>query len=172
MKNLFIAVLSAILMTSCFGGATYSIDNPTNQPIEVSIDGKDPITVAAKELKRMDETLDEGEHTMKVNGGEEIKFNLDKNHVMLNPTLSTYIIAEIVYGNTDFPTDTVIVVDDVEYRGAFPLVSNAPFIYTGDINFHVDKPVVDEVETTKGSVVYNKILRESEFKDFYKKEYR
>lgn len=172
MRNLFIAALSLILMTSCFGGTTYSIDNPTDQPIEVSIDGKDPITVAAKELKRVDGTLSEGEHTMKVGDGQEIKFNLDRNHVVLNPTLSKYIVAEVVYGNMEFPTDTVITVDGVEYSGAFPLVSNAPFIYTGDLNFHIDQPVKDEIETSKGAVVYKKMLRECDFKDFYKKEYR
>jgi hypothetical protein len=173
----FACVLAAFLMTSCFGGVTYRIDNPTNEAIEVSIDGKSPVTVAAKEFKRIDATISKGEHTMKVANGAEIKFTLGENdnHVMLNPTLSTYVIAlqEYGIGTTSSDNDTVIEIDGKEYEGPFPLVSNAPFIYTGNVNFQVDAPFKDEITTSKtGTVIMRKVFRKADFIDYYNAEYR
>jgi len=172
---LFTCTLISLLMSSCFGGATYSIDNPTDQAIEVSIDGKDPIKLEAKEFKRMDNTLSLGEHTMKIGDGEEIKFNLDVDHAVLNPTKSTYVIAIQEYG-TGFASssnDTIITIDGVKYEGPFPLVSDAPFIYTGNINFNIDKPFKDEITSSKtGTVTLKKLFRKSEFIEYYNKEYR
>lgn len=172
----FLFCLSIILfMTSCFGGATYSIDNPTDQAIEVSIDGKDAVSIGPKELKKMDGTLSMGEHTMKVGSGTEVKFNLDKDHVMLNPTLSTYVVALQEYGTgmQSSANDTIVSIDGQNYEGPFPLVSNAPFIYSGDLNFHVDAPFKDEIQTSKvGTVTMRKLFRKSDFIDYFNKEYR
>ncbi|WP_156032797.1 hypothetical protein [Prevotella sp. 10(H)] len=179
MKNkhayLSLLIFSLIfLMTSCFGGATYWIDNPTDQPIEVSIDGKDPITLNAKEYKKMDETISEGEHTMKVGDGQEIKFTLDKDHVTLNPTLSTYVVVLQEYGTglASSDNDTIIKIDGKEYEGPFPIVTNDPFIYTGNINFLVDAPFKDEISRSSGgTVTLRKLFRKDDFVEFYKKEY-
>ena len=171
---LFIFAIVAFAMTSCSGGATYWIDNPTDQAIEVSIDGNDPITVGAKEFKKMENTLAEGEHTMKVGNGEEIKFNLDQNHVTLNPTLSTYVVVlqEYGVGMQSTANDTIITLDGKQYEGPFPLVSNAPFIYTGNMNFLVDAPFKDEITTSQaGTVVMRKLFRKDEFIKYYEKEY-
>lgn len=172
---LFFAI-AAFAMTSCFGGVTYSIDNPTDQPIEVSIDGGEAITIGAQELKRMDGTLSEGEHTMKLKDGEEIKFTLDKDHVMLNPTLSTYVTALEEYsiggGMQSSKNDTIIVIDGTEYEGPFPSVSNDPFIYSGNLNYHVDAPFKEEITTSKtGTVTMRKLFRKEEFIKYYKDEY-
>jgi len=172
-----LCLLSAIvfLMTSCFGGVTYSIDNPTDQAINVSIDGKDAVSIGPKEFKRMDGTLSEGEHTMKVNDGQEIKFNLDKDHVMLNPTLSTYVkvLQEYGVGMQSTANDTIINIDGQTYEGPFPLVTNDPFIYTGDLNFQVDAPFKDEITTSKtGTVTMKKLFRKNEFIKYYKDEYQ
>ena len=172
---LFFAI-AAFTLTSCFGGVTYSIDNPTDQAIEVSIDGRDAITIAPMELKRMDGTLKEGEHTMTLKDGEEIKFILDKDQVMLNPTLSTYVTALEEYsvggGMQSSKNDTILVIDGKEYEGPFPAVSNYPFIYSGNLNYHVDKPFKAEITTSKsGTVTMRKLFRKDEFIKYYKEEY-
>ncbi|MCD7973513.1 MAG: hypothetical protein LUG18_12810 [Candidatus Azobacteroides sp.] len=168
-------IFLSFLFTSCFGGATYWIDNPTNETIEVSIDGKDPVTVGPGEFKKMSGTLNMGEHTMKITGGEDIKFNLDKDHVTLNPTLSTYIIGLQEYGRgrASGENDTIIEIDGVKFQGPFPLVTNDPFIYTGNVNFLVDAPFKDEITTSKtGTVTMRKLFRKHDFIEFYKKNYR
>ena len=166
--------ITALVLTSCDDGVTY-IDNPTSQAIELTIDGKKPITVAAKEFKRMDKSLSQGKHSMQIENGEAIEFNLDKNHVMLNPTLSIYVTVVQEYG-TGFQSsanDTTIVIDDVEYYGPFIAVSNAPFVYTGNINLMVDKPIPDQIETSKtGNVALKKLFRKDEFIEYYEEEYR
>ena len=179
MKNKLITSVLAVfafafLMASCSGGATYSIDNPTDQAITVSIDGKDPVSIGAKEFKKMDGTLSNGEHTMKIGDGQEIKFTLDKDHVMLNPTRSTYIkvLQEYGVGMQSSDNDTIINLDGQSYEGPFPLVSSEPFIYTGDLNFQVDSPFKDEITSSKtGTVVMKKLFRKDEFLKFYKDEF-
>ncbi|MBB4036148.1 hypothetical protein GGR21_002049 [Dysgonomonas hofstadii] len=167
-------IVVLFFMSSCSGGATYSIDNPTDQAISVSIDGKDAISIGAKEYKKMDGTLSKGEHTMKVGDGQEVKFNLDQDHVMLNPTLSTYVrvLQEYGVGMQSTANDTIINIDGQTYEGPFPLVSNEPVLYTGDLNFQVDAPFKDEITTSKtGTVTMKKLFRKDEFLKFYKDEY-
>ena len=170
----FICTLTSLFITSCSSGAWYSIDNPTDKEISVIIDGKAPIKLAPEEFMRTEDYLSFGEHTIKVDGGEEVKFNVDKDHVMLNPTLSTYVKVLQEYGSglASSDNDTTIVIDGKKYEGPFPLVTSDPIIYTGDLNFAVDKPFKDEIETSKaGTVIMKKLFRKEEFIDFYKKEY-
>lgn len=174
-QTVLLLCLSIIfLSTSCSSGATFWIDNPTDQAIEVSIDGKAPITVNAKEFKKMNNHLSLGEHTMKIANGEEIKFNLDKEHVILNPTLSTYILVLQESGvEIHSPqNDTIIEIDGKKYEGPFPIVSNAPFIYSGDTNYLINSLFKDEIEIHKtGTTVMKKLFRKDEFIEFYNKEY-
>ena len=172
-KLAFICSFAIFMLASCSNGATYWIDNPTNNEITVTIDGKEEIKVAANEFKKMEKTLKLGEHTMKVNDAE-VKFNLDKDHVILNPTLSTYVIVLQEYGTGFASTenDTVITLDGEEYEGPFPTVTADPFIYSGDLNFLVDTPFKGTIETSKtGTVIMRKIFRKTDFIKFYQEEY-
>jgi len=175
LTHLLASLFMAFVIVSCSGGATYWIDNPTDDAISVSIDGNDPVTVNPLEFKKMENTLKEGEHTMVVNGGNEIKFMLDKNHVTLNPTLATYVVAIQEYGTglASSDNDTIVEIDGKKYEGPFPVVTNEPVIYTGNINFLVDKPFKDEITTSKsGTVIMRKLFRKNDFIDYFKKEYR
>ena len=177
-KNLinlaFICSVALFVLASCSGGATYWIDNPTNKEISVSIDGKGAIQLAPNEFKKMNKSIALGKHTMKVDDGNEISFDLDKNHIVLNPTLSTYIIVLQEYGTGFASTNnyTTITLDGIEYEGPFPIVTSDPFIYSGDLNHLVDSPFKDDITTTKtGTVTLRKIFRKNDFIEFYKEEY-
>ena len=173
-KLSFICSMAIFILASCSGGATYWIDNPTNNEITVTIDGKDPIKLAPNEFKKMENTIKQGKHTMKVDDGNEIAFDLDKNHIILNPTLSTYVIVLQEYGTgmASSDNDTVIIIDGVEYEGPFPSVMSDPFIYSGDLNFLIDKPFKDEIQSSKtGTVIMKKVFRKNEFINFYNEEY-
>lgn len=174
-QTTFLLCLSiAFFFTSCFGGTTYWIDNPTDQAIEVSIDGETPVTINAKEFKKMDNALGSGEHSMKVTNGQEVKFNLDKDHVILNPTLSTYVVVlqEYGVGMQSTKNDSIFEIDGNKYEGPFK-PSNAPFIYSGDINYLIDKPFPEQISTQKsGTVTLKKIFRKADFIEFYDKEYQ
>ncbi|MFV0537961.1 MAG: hypothetical protein ACK5M3_11380 [Dysgonomonas sp.] len=75
-QTIFLLCLSIIFsQASCSSKVTFWIDNPTDQAIEVSIDGKNPVTVKAKEFKKMNNSLSLGEHSMKITNGKDIKFN-------------------------------------------------------------------------------------------------
>ena len=176
-KQLFtlalICSLVAFIMSSCSGGAMYYIDNPTNKEITVTIDGKST-KLTPNEFKKMDGSLKLGKHTMKVDDGNEIAFDIDKNHVILNPTLSTYIIVLQEYGTGIASDDdyTTITLDGEEYEGPFPIVTSDPFIYSGDLNLLIDKTFKEEIYTSKsGTVTMRKIFRKSDFIKFYEEEY-
>ena len=168
-----ICSLVAFIMSSCSGGATYWIDNPTNKEITVTIDSKST-KLTPNEFKKMDGSLKLGKHTMKVDDGNEITFDLDKNHVILNPTLSTYIIVLQEYGVGIESDDnyTTITLDGEEYEGPFPIVTSDPFIYSGDLNLLIDKTFKEEIYTSEsGTVILRKVFRKTDFIKYYEKEY-
>ena len=171
--KLALVSLFVFVLASCTEGVTY-IDNPTNKEITVTIDGKNPVKVKPNEFKKLDSPLKKGEHSMKVDDGNEIKFSMDDVKVILNPTLSTYIAVLQEYGVAIMSDkhDTTIILDDDEYYGPFPLVTSEPVIYTQDLNLLVDQPFKDEIYTSKtGTVTLKKIFRKNDFIKYCEEEY-
>jgi len=165
-------VVACLLMTACGSGMKVEMDNPTNQKITVKIDGSKEYSLNPMELIEVT-GLKKGEHTMTVNGGSEIKFNLE-NSSMINPTLSLYVIAEQEYG-TGFADDSKwvdVVIDGKECWGPFKVIENAPVIETASLNHGVLAPFGEEIETYKsGTVVLTKIFRKDDFLKFYEEDY-
>ncbi|MCL1943854.1 MAG: hypothetical protein FWF54_09950 [Candidatus Azobacteroides sp.] len=175
MKNLsvfLVSLISVFLMLSCSGGTECKIDNPTNAEIKVIIDGNSPIVLAPAEYNPDTKiSLKEGEHTMKVNDGDEIKFKVSGNTGLLNPTLSTYVFAKEEYSTTGLSnelTDTDIELDGTTYTGPFEKISEA-FIPTDDVNLGIDQSFKSEISTHKtGVVIIKKIFRQKDFIDYFK----
>lgn len=165
----------ALFMVSCSGGSDYYIDNPTSEPINVSVDGQAAVTVAANEFKKMDGGLKEGEHTMKVGEGAEVKFNTADGTYVLNPTGATYVKVKQEYGiGIASGADYVdIDIDGTKYNGPFPNVYTEPVIDIAGISYDVTTPFSDQVTVVRGQtkVVKTKIFRKDDFIKFYKEEF-
>lgn len=174
MKKFLLVAAAALglLMSSCGGGMKVEMDNPTDQAITVKIDGEKEYSLAPMELIEVT-GLKAGQHTMSVNGGAEMAFNLEKTS-MLNPTLSTYVIAEQEYG-VGFADDSKWVdveIDGEEYWGPFQVFENAPIIETEGLHHNVLVPFNDEIETySNGTVIKRKIFRKGDFIKFYEEDY-
>ncbi|WP_177760950.1 hypothetical protein [Flavobacterium sp. I3-2] len=172
-KIKFISAFCFILgmaLTSCSSGVEYSIDNPTDQAIKITIDENEAITIEPKTLKTIEGKLEKGKHSMQVEGGEKIDFNLEDDKVMLNPTLSSYIRLKQEYGMGFQSTlkDTTIIINNEKYTAPIINVSKDPVIKLSDINFSVNEPYPDEVETySNGTVVKIKLFREGDFVKYY-----
>ena len=163
----------AFALTSCSSGVEYSIDNPTDQAIKVIIDENEPITVEPNSYKKIEGTLEKGKHTMQLENGEKTEINLDKDKVMLNPTLSNYVkvIQEYGVGLQSSANDTTVMIDSKKYAGPIKEVSKAPVIYLGDINFDIETDYPSVVETSsRGTVSMIKIFRFVDFDKFYESE--
>jgi len=173
-KFLLVAVAAlAMLMTSCGGGLKVEMDNPTNETITVKIDGDKEYTLSPMQLMEV-KGLKAGDHTMTVNGGPEIKFNLAGSS-LLNPTLSTYVTDKQEYSSTSGNMDTSdwvdIVIDGEEYWGPIEAFENQPIISLEKINYGVLVDFPDEVETSRGSVTHTKLFRGVDYPKYYKAAY-
>ncbi|MEN3755081.1 hypothetical protein ABC733_27790 [Mangrovibacter sp. SLW1] len=86
---------ACIALTACFGdNKEFLIDNPTGQPLAISIDAQ-KITVPAKESQSI--KLSAGQHTLTLANGETVKFSVfdawprSGNSGIINPTRTRYI---------------------------------------------------------------------------------
>jgi len=173
-KILLVAVAAlAMLMASCGGGLKVEIDNPTNETITVKIDGDKEYTLAPMELLEV-KGLKAGDHTMTVNGGSEIKFNLTGNS-LLNPTLSTYVTDKQEYssvsGNMDTSDWVDVIVDGEEFWGPIEVFESKPVISLDKINYGVLVEFPEEVNTSKGSVTHTKLFRGVDYPKYYREAY-
>lgn len=89
--------LAALLLAGCAGGnVDFSIDNPTDAPLKLQIDGT-AYEVPAHQAK--DLTLKAGGHTLDAPATGPVKFNVyaERKGALINPTLSDYVIVSEAY---------------------------------------------------------------------------
>lgn len=95
MKKITLLTLFSLVIISCKRNKTLHIDNPTNETLSFVIDNRD---VTVSPLGTIDYKTLSGDHVLKSNG-KETSFYLPKDGKFLfNPTQSTYILQEAMYG--------------------------------------------------------------------------
>jgi len=175
MKKILLVAAAAVamLMSSCGSGIKVEMDNPTSQAITVAIDGKE-YNLAPMELIKV-EGLKKGPHTMSVDGGADISFDLEGD-ALLNPTRSLYVtdVQEYSTGGGDMDTSewVTVEIDGEEYFGPIKLYENQPVIKMDGIKIGLLEEFPDEVETLKnGSVFMTKIFRKADYFKYYEEAY-
>lgn len=104
-KHLFQILTVSLILSSLFSCSkpskgTYLIDNPTNENITVSVDDAEYVVPANSGL---DVEIEYGRHILKYNGQSItifVKNSADKR-VIVNPTLSNYVIYSQLYVTDD-----------------------------------------------------------------------
>lgn len=96
MKALLFPVLAALALSACSSKVDFEIDNPTNAPLAISIDGKD-LPVAANASRAV--SLAPGKHRLHSERLGEVRFIVyaDGRGGLINPTLSEYVTAREIY---------------------------------------------------------------------------
>lgn len=96
MKALLFPFLAALALSACSSKVDFEIDNPTNAPLAISIDGKD-LPVAANASRAV--SLAPGEHRLHSERLGEVRFIVyaDGRGGLINPTLSEYVTAREIY---------------------------------------------------------------------------
>lgn len=166
-RVMFIALAASMLfLTSCGNKVLCLIDNPTDQEMRVSIDGKE-IILSPKEFRKLDD-ISKGEHKMIVDGNEEQIFSVEKA-CMINPSGQDYVIWSEEYsmtgGNPIHLDMTSVTIDGTKYKGPFEVRSGNPIAYE-DISFDTleELPEQCEIPDSKSYVIRKKIYRAADFK--------
>jgi hypothetical protein len=173
-RLLGLGMIACLLMTACGSGMKVEMDNPTDQSITVSIDGKE-YTLAPMELLPI-KGLKKGEHTLQMAGGQETKFTLETPS-LLNPTLSLYVTDKEEYsgdgtGMMDDSDWVTVLIDSTEYWGPIEVFENQLVIPLNKINYGVTTDFPEEVETSREAVIHTKIFRKNDFLKYYEEAYQ
>ncbi|WP_369038450.1 hypothetical protein [Stenotrophomonas maltophilia] len=170
MKNLLFPLVATLALAACSSKVDFEIDNPTDTPLAISIDGKD-MPVAAKASRPV--SLAPGEHRLHTDALGDVRFIVyaDSRGGLINPTLSEYITAREIYvtGEDKLKNFGVsglgIDVGGVEFKGPFDKFHGLFIDKTW--NFGVREPFPDEqvvahVDSTGGRIS-TKIFTAPEF---------
>jgi hypothetical protein len=176
MKKRYLPLALVALLAGCSGrSADYAIDNPTDKPLSLTIDGK-TYEVAPHDEKEL--SLDAGEHTMKGDVVGDIKFisYYRGRGGIINPTLSDYVIYrqsfEKVGANVPGYTGKLdqVVLDGVTFEGT--MKQSSELFIDKDWTYGVNEELPDSVtEHDNGSnnTVHNKVFRARDFIAFFEK---
>ncbi|WP_313438848.1 hypothetical protein [Stenotrophomonas sp.] len=123
MKLLF-PFFAALALAACSSRIDFEIDNPTDAPLAISIDGKD-LPVAAHASRPV--SLAPGEHRLHTDRLGDVRFIVYERGRggLINPTLSEYVTAREIYVTGEdklknFGTSGLgIEVGGVEFKGPF-----------------------------------------------------
>ena len=98
MKTLALSFATLLLLAGCAGGGSvdFSVDNPTDAPLRLKIDGAD-YEIAAHQAKAL--ALKAGEHSLEAPATGPLKFIVyaGRKGGLINPTLSDYVIVSETY---------------------------------------------------------------------------
>jgi len=176
LKRKLVSLALVALLAGCTDrSASYSIDNPTDKPLSLTIDGK-TYDVAAHDGKSL--SLSAGEHTMKGDMVGDIRFisYFRGRGGIINPTLSDYVIYRQSFEkeNTTSPGYKgkldQIVLDGVTFEGTMKQ-ENGLFI-DKDWTYDVDEELPDSVtehDNGANNTVHNKVFRAKDFIAFFEK---
>jgi hypothetical protein len=175
MKKLVPLALVALLAGCSDRSASYSIDNPTDTPLSLTIDGK-TYEVGPHAGKSL--SLSAGEHTMKGDVIGDIKFisYYRGRGGIINPTLSDYVIYRQSFEkeNTHSPgymgkLDQVVL-DGVTFEGTMKKADE--LFIDKDWTYDVDEELpnsVTEHDNGSNNTVHNKVFRAKDFIAFFEK---
>ncbi len=173
-QRLSAILLVTVICTSCINFQPKTrIDNPTHVPITVVIDGKKSYEIPPRQQIRI-KTLNKGPHTIQLDGGEIINFELTTQNAMLNPVMYPYILVREEYGEGEFSNHDFreLEIDGVTYTGPFTPLEGMIWIDSKRFHYDAITPFPGEVYTKSGKNINKiKIFRVEDFISYYEQEY-
>src|SRR4051812_20761824 len=175
-KKRLVTLAFVALLAGCGDrSASYAIDNPTDKPLSLTIDGK-VYEIAAHDDKSV--SLSAGEHTMKGDLVGDIRFisYYRGRGGIINPTLSDYVIYRQSFEKENSKSPGYqgkldqVVLDGVTFEGTMKQ-ANDLFI-DKDWTYDVDEELPDSVtehDNGANNTVHNKVFRSRDFIAFFEK---
>lgn len=96
MKKIILFFCAVIILASCSNKCDLAIDNPTDQIVTLYVDSL-YVEVPAKEVVWVE--MGKGNHSIKLQNDSLINYNFTESVYMVNPSLSSYLMYEELYGN-------------------------------------------------------------------------
>jgi hypothetical protein len=178
MKKRALSLTALVLLAGCAGGnVDFSIDNPTDAPLKVQIDGT-AYEIPAHESR--DVTLKAGGHSLDAPATGSVKFNVyaGRKGALVNPTLSDYVIVSEAYitdpskAKNFMPAGSgPFELDGVDFNGPFEL-ANGLFIEK-DWRFGVKEPFPESLtgyDAGNGGNIFRKIFTAPDFVAYFEKQ--
>ncbi|WNL44416.1 hypothetical protein RKE25_13355 [Dyella sp. BiH032] len=171
--------LSAFLaLTGCTSSnVDFSIDNPTEAPLKLQIDGT-AYEIPAHQAKEL--TLKAGGHTLDAPATGTVKFNVyaERKGALINPTLSDYVIVSATYVTEASKAKNFMPagggpfqLDGVEFHGPFELADS--LFIEKDWRFGVTEPFPDSLtgyDAGNGGNIFRKIFTAPDFVAYFEKQ--
>lgn len=172
-------LLAALLLSACGESSqTFVLDNPTDAPITLSLDGQKH-EIPANNSSELE--LAPGAHTLSNEKLGEVRFIVyaGGKGALINPTLSDYIIANQVYVTDDSKLSNFgqlknkVALDGVEFIGPFWQSHDLFIANAWDFGPREAFPETMEVRHVpkEGGNFYSKLFTAQEFIDYYESEY-
>ncbi|SQI41579.1 Uncharacterised protein [Leminorella richardii] len=175
--------IAAIGLAGCFGGSKeFSIDNPTDKPLSVSIDNKE-YTVPAGEMQNV--TLSAGPHSLTLSTGETVKFSVlcaygnSERSGIINPTRTRYVYVVQKYladGTQPFTENGevhVLKINGEEFTGPFTDLGNELFIdsHIKNWSFGPTESLPETVYASSKDTYKTKLFRVNDFIHYYNTDF-
>lgn len=173
-----LSLAALALLTGCAGNSVdFSIDNPTDAPLTLQIDGT-AYEIPAHQAKNL--TLKAGGHSLDAPATGALKFNVyaGRQGALINPTLSDYVIVSEAYitdaskaKNFNPAGGGPFELDGVRFDGPFER-ANALFIEK-DWRFGVKEPFPDSLtgyDPGNGGNIFRKIFTAPDFVAYFEKQ--
>jgi len=154
-RHLFLplAFLAALLLSGCGADVVFTLDNPTDRPLAVTIDGE-MHNLAPRTGEKL--ALAPGRHRLSAPDTGTVLFMVYTKGAggIINPTLRPYVVIQEIYATDDAaaehfkPFRKTIALDGVEFEGPFS-VSSELFIEKA-WQFDVHQPMPDSISVDAG----------------------
>ncbi|WP_312951785.1 hypothetical protein [Superficieibacter sp.] len=174
---------ACVSLTACFGDSKeFIIDNPTAKPLAISIDNE-KITIPAQETQNI--KLDAGLHTLSLENGENIKFNVfdawPRSGVsgLINPTrtryiqvVQKYVAAGVQPANENSDVHTIRINGEV-VTGPFQDLGSELFIdkFSYDWELGPTEALPESMSSTSKDNYKTKLFRVDDFLQYYANEF-
>lgn len=176
MKKILLALMLTILFVACgvSGKSTFTLDNPSDEKITVTIDGKEH-SLDVKTHEKVELTV--GEHTVE-NDKYKVIFTVysDSKGGIINPTGYPYIKERRVYSvkettQSGTAMDEDFIIDDYIFTGPFSVTYD--FIIDrsygqgargkGDWDYDLFEPFPETISMDRDVNIYSKMYNKNEF---------
>ncbi len=153
--------MASILMYSCGNQVDLAIDNPTEFPVEVTVDTL-RVEVPAKEVVWVE--MGKGEHKITLANDSVVSFNFTERMYMVNPTLTEYLVTEQYYGSAAYqntytgllPNKKVTFLGN-EFEGRYQVIGDVINKVTWDYGPRESLPEMVEVDEGEAYTVLLKL---------------
>ena len=176
MKKILLALMLTILFVACGGSgkSTFTLDNPSDEKITVTIDGKEH-SLDAKTHKKVELTV--GEHTVE-NDKYKVIFTVysDSKGGIINPTGYPYIKERRVYSvkettQSGTAMDEDFIIDDYIFTGPFSVTYDFTIDRSygqgargkGDWDYDLFEPFPETISMDRDVNIYSKMYNKNEF---------